>query len=89
MNNTLNEYRIMFLKHYFHRSALGYSLTLAQAHAGREIASLSYSLALAHALASHEIASLSSPKGLPAERSKGRGSRSQIKTEFGFNKTCV
>ncbi len=41
------------------RSAPGYSLALAQAHAGREIASLSYSLALAQAHAGREIASLS------------------------------
>ncbi len=50
----------MFLKHYFHRSAPVYSLTQAQAHAGREIASLSYSLT--HQLQAHagrEIASLS------------------------------
>lgn len=32
----------MFLKHYFHRSTHVYSLKLAQAIAGREIASLSY-----------------------------------------------
>ncbi len=49
----------MFLKHYFHRSAPVYSLTQAQAHAGREIASLSYSLTLAQAHAGREIASLS------------------------------
>ena len=37
----LNEYRIMFLKHYFHRSAPVYSLTLPQAHTGRETTTLS------------------------------------------------
>ncbi len=60
----------MFLKHYFHRSAPVYSLTLAQAHAGREIASLSYSLTLAQAHAGREIAALSTPEGDPTRKLK-------------------
>ena len=49
------------MKQIFHciRSAPFYSLPLAQAHAGHEIASLSYSLPLAQAHAGREIAPLS------------------------------
>ena len=54
----INKFKINQILQCF-RSAPGYSLALAQAHAGREIASLSYSLALAQAHAGREIASLS------------------------------
>ncbi len=67
----INKFKINQILQCF-RSAPGYSLPLAQAHAGREIASLSYSLPLAQAHAGREIASLSYPEGLPAERSTGR-----------------